>query len=207
MKITTDDLIALHACDEQVALFSRIYPDGVELLDYDPERQRVLDEAARNGFYVGWFLSSTKGTGYSRKWLNDTLTAECHYTVGQLNDAEDVPGVRVWRDGALISEQHYNSGWLNDVGNIPAWRDWRDGVLTAEYHYKDKWLNDAGGIPAVQVWRKGVLVLKHHYIHGQRQNPPRGENRKKRNEQGLSCRNCTNPSLATEKRTWAQKTQ
>jgi len=107
MRITVESLERLHACASQIALFSRLYPDGVELPKRNPARQAVLDAAARGGLDVSWWLRAARETGVLRLWRNGVLVAEEHYLNGRLNDAGDTPALREWdNDGVLIAQRH-----------------------------------------------------------------------------------------------------
>jgi len=141
MKITTETLEEMGACAEQVMLFGRLYPNGVNLPDSDPERQAVLDAAVLGELDVVWWLKRTGTSGAVRKWDKaGGLVEERHYRGGLLNDPDDgTPAVRQWDKGGYpVEERHYWRGLLNDPDDgSPALRDWDNGVLYRELHYKD----------------------------------------------------------------------
>jgi len=115
MKITIKSLKLLHAYEPQVALFEQLYPDGVELPDSGQERQTVLDNAARDGLNVQWWLQRTNGTGTGRQWYNGQLIRESHHHDGHYQDpADGTAALRSWyHDGQLADESHYPDGQPN----------------------------------------------------------------------------------------------
>ena len=174
MIITIKTLESMGACERQIALFRRLYPDGLEMQDNGPERQTVLDEAGRGGLDVEWWLKRTDGTGTARKWNNGRLIHARHYHDGALQDATDgTPAVREWtEDGRLTHESHYYGGRLQDTGGTAAVRDWtEDGYLIHESHYyggRPQDVNDE--IAAVRSWTEsGYLIYEHHYRHTNRE--------------------------------------
>jgi len=76
MKITTETLKSMGAYDEQVWLFQRLYPDGLELPDSGQERKAVLDVAARAGLDVAWWLWQERLGGIVRRWTNGNLRCD-----------------------------------------------------------------------------------------------------------------------------------
>ena len=169
MKITTDSLRKLNACNGQVELFGKLYPEGLELPKRNPARQDVLDAAERGGLNVGWWLRRRHLNGIVRRWKNESLIYEYHYRRGRLQDTADgTAAERRWNGaGVLIKETHYQDGKLQDTADgIASVRRWNGAkALIKEAHYQDNYLQDAAdGTAAERKWTDaGTLFYERHY--------------------------------------------
>ena len=162
--ITTDSLRELNACADQVELFGKLYPEGLELPEPGTDRDVILNKVAKYGFDVHWWLQAAHETGTLRLWHNDGIRAvDLHYIDGLLNDVGDVPAVRRWGSNVgLITERHCVQN------QIIVERD-KDGNvgLIAERRCTQGRPNDADCGPAVRRWENGVVTTEECYVNGQ----------------------------------------
>lgn len=104
MKITRQMLVDHRACEDQVELFKKTFPDGATWPD-------DMKKASRAGLNLQWAARNLKLSGVVQLWFFDgTLWYEYHYRHGKLHDT-DVAAERWWRsDGTLEYELHYRNG-------------------------------------------------------------------------------------------------
>ncbi len=140
MLVTFVSLFRMGACGEQVYRFYKQYPDGLYIPDGGQHRQEVLDEAARRGLHVAWWLRKAKQTGIARRWHgNGSLAEEIHYKDGAPHDPTDwTAAFCSWHaNGVVKCKAFFFQGDFKDCGDgTAAVRFWNEsGTLIKELHY------------------------------------------------------------------------
>ena len=118
MRITTELLHSHGACEAQVALFARLYPEGLTLPRGKKKLQEVADTAGRQGLLVVWAVEALELTLTVREWHeNGQLAWEREFRDGKLHGA-----ARAWHaNGQLALEREWRDGQLR--GAVRRWND------------------------------------------------------------------------------------
>jgi len=150
MKITKQMLIDADACDDQVALFEKTFPDGATWPD-------DVEKAGRAGLDVGWAAVKFKLSGRCRGWYsNGQLDYDENYEHGELHGR-----CQLWYpNGQLWYDKNYEH-WKRH-GRCRGWYD--NGQLEYEANYE---YGERHGL--CRWWHSnGQLWYEDNYEHGKR---------------------------------------
>jgi antitoxin component YwqK of YwqJK toxin-antitoxin module len=136
MHLTAAILKRLRACEKQVKLFARVYPNGITW-NSPAELQSKMEEAARKGFRVLWAAEKLKLTGFVYGYFPN----------GDLQFAVRVKKGK--RDGRM--DQFYRHSTMI---NITAY--YRNGLLHGSYFEYDR----TGKVKMKQEYVNGKLVSR-----------------------------------------------